>query len=79
MVAAARREYEAVLAGQTAALGARNPTTLNTQFNLAVLLFYQELGERAEGLRLMREVAAARTTVLGHRGRSRAIRPKSLF
>ena len=35
-----------------------------TQQNLAALL-YRKLEEREKGLRLMREVAAARTTVLG--------------
>ena len=63
-VPAAKREYEAVLAGFTAALGARHPSTLNTQHCLAMLL-YQDLGEREEGLRLMREAADGWATVLG--------------
>ena len=74
-MAAARREYEAVLAGQTAALGARHPETVLTQSQLATLL-YEELGERKEGLRLMREVAAGYTTVLGpaHESTKKAVR-----
>ena len=64
----ARAEYEAVLAGQRALpqLGPRHPTTVFTQHRLAILL-HGEPGEReqAEGLRLMREVAEVRATVLG--------------
>ena len=53
-----------MLAAQKETIGARHPDTLNTQHNLAVLLA-QELGEVAEACALMREVAAARTAVLG--------------
>ena len=60
----ARAEYVAVLAAQKEALGPRHPNTLDTQSNLALLLG-DELGEVGEACALMREVAAARTAVLG--------------
>ena len=53
-----------MLAAQKEALGPRHPLTLNTQHNLAGLLG-NKLGEVGEACALMREVAAARTAVLG--------------
>eukprot|EP01045_Picozoa_sp_COSAG04_P032687 COSAG04_NODE_6492_length_1315_cov_1.533717_2_plen_76_part_00 len=53
-----------MLAAQKEALGPRHPHTLNTQYNLALLLG-DTLGEVGEACALMREVAAARTAVLG--------------
>ena len=53
-----------MLAAQKEALGPRHPSTLLTQHNLAALL-HNELGEVGEACALMREVAAARTAVLG--------------
>ena len=60
----ARAEYVAVLAAQKETIGARHPDTLLTQDNLAILLG-NKLGEVGEACALMREVAAARTAVLG--------------
>lgn len=62
----AKVEYETVLAGQRALpqLGLRHPLTMRTQENLAVLLC-DHLGEQQEALRLMRDVVATQTTVLG--------------
>eukprot|EP01051_Picozoa_sp_SAG22_P016775 SAG22_NODE_2442_length_2566_cov_9.678962_3_plen_459_part_01 len=63
--AEAQAEYEAVLAAQKRRPGGgRHPATMRTQFNLAVLL-HEDLGEKAEAVELLREVAAVRTTVLG--------------
>ena len=53
-----------MLAAQKEALGPRHPDTLLTQYNLALLLG-NTLGEVGEACALMREVAAARTAVLG--------------
>ena len=53
-----------MLAAQKETLGPRHPSTLRTQHNLALLLG-DALGEVREACALMREVAAARTAVLG--------------
>ena len=53
-----------MLAAQKETLGPRHPDALQTQHNLAALLG-DELGEVGEACALMREVAAARTAVLG--------------
>ena len=53
-----------MLAAQKETIGARHPTTLHIQHNLAELLG-DELGEVGEARALMREVVAARTAVLG--------------
>ena len=53
-----------MLAAKKEVFGARHPETLLTQANLAWLLG-EHLGEVGEACALMREVAAARTAVLG--------------
>ena len=53
-----------MLAAKKETLGPRHPSTLRTQGRLAALLG-DELGEVGEACALMREVAAARTAVLG--------------
>ena len=53
-----------MVAAQKDTLGPRHPSTLDTQHHLAWLLG-DELGEVGEACALMREVAAARTAVLG--------------
>ena len=53
-----------MLAAQKGTLGPRHPSTLLTQHNLAELLG-DKLGDVGEACALMREVAAARTAVLG--------------
>ena len=60
----AREAYVAVLAGKKRMLGGRHPSAMQTQFNLALLL-HDELGEREQGLALMREVVAVYFTVRG--------------
>jgi tetratricopeptide (TPR) repeat protein len=60
----AKEAYVSVLAAQQKLLGERHPDSMRTQLNLAKLL-HDELGEREEGLALLREVVAVRTTVLG--------------
>jgi hypothetical protein len=60
----ARPEFEAVFAGRKRLLGPRHPHTMKTQDALAMLL-HDQLGEKEEGLRLMREVVEVFQTVLG--------------
>jgi tetratricopeptide (TPR) repeat protein len=64
--AAARPEYEAVLAakGESSPNASQRTSRAIAQANLALLL-YEDLGEHAEGLRLMHEVVELWTAELG--------------